>query len=464
MSRIEITADNTIFVLLSFEGPDSYSLAGGLGVRVTNLSQTLARDGFTTHLFFVGDPHLPGEEISRSGKLILHRWCQWISSYYPAGVYHGEYSKLQDYTESVPPYLLENVLTPALKEDKIIVVMAEEWHTAGVMQKLNELLQSRHLRDKVVLLWNANNTYGFENIDFKSLAKACTLTTVSRFMKQVMWKMGFNPMVIPNGIPRALLSRVDLSLSAKLRKGIPAELLLAKIARWDPDKRWNMALEATARLKARGLKTTLIARGGIEGYGEEVLRHARMLGLKIQDISGMCQNLESYVEAISTGGESADVLNLKFHCPQDFLRLIYHSSKGVLANSGREPFGLVGLETMAAGGIAFTGSTGEDYAIPFYNSIVLETSDPKEIEAYVTYLNNHPEDEEKIRKAARCTAARFTWEKVCENLIHRLEYQAKSQGLITLPRKPARPSRIPDHFLPVFPDRAADFSTHLQPA
>ncbi len=220
MGRTEITADNTVFVLLSFEGPDSYSMAGGLGVRVTNLSQTLAREGFTTHLFFIGDPHLKGEEISRGGKLILHRWCQWISAYYPAGVYQGEYQKLQDYTESIPPYLLEHILKPAFKEDKIVVIMAEEWHTAEVICKLNSLLHSHHLRDRVILFWNANNTFGFEHINFKSLAKACTFTTVSRFMKHAMWRMGLNPMVIPNGIPRSLLNRVDPSLSAKLRKGI----------------------------------------------------------------------------------------------------------------------------------------------------------------------------------------------------------------------------------------------------
>ncbi len=71
-------------------------------------------------------------------------------------------------------------------------------------------------------------------------------------------------------------------------------MVLAKIARWDPDKRWNMAIEATARLKARGLKTTLIARGGMEGYGEEVLYNARSLGLRVKDVTVQSQSLEDY--------------------------------------------------------------------------------------------------------------------------------------------------------------------------
>jgi hypothetical protein len=57
MKYSNITSDNTEFVLISFEGPDCYSMAGGLGVRMQNLSRTLAEMGFTTHLFFIGDPH-----------------------------------------------------------------------------------------------------------------------------------------------------------------------------------------------------------------------------------------------------------------------------------------------------------------------------------------------------------------------------------------------------------------------
>jgi len=51
-----ISPDNTEFVILCFEGPDRYSIAGGLGIRIQNLSSTLAKMGFWTHLFFIGDP------------------------------------------------------------------------------------------------------------------------------------------------------------------------------------------------------------------------------------------------------------------------------------------------------------------------------------------------------------------------------------------------------------------------
>jgi len=37
-----ITPKNTVLVVLCFEGPDNYSMAGGLGDKITHLTSTLA--------------------------------------------------------------------------------------------------------------------------------------------------------------------------------------------------------------------------------------------------------------------------------------------------------------------------------------------------------------------------------------------------------------------------------------
>lgn len=434
-----ITAKNTEFVLLSFEGPDRYSLAGGLGVRVTNLSQSLAGLGFPTHLFFVGDPGLKGEEVSQSGA-ILHRWCQWISRYHPNGVYQGEFDKIYDYNRSIPGYITENIVKPAVSQGKMVVIMGEEWHTTEAMSRISDLLHSLGLRNRVVLFWNANNTFGFERIDWKRLAFTTTITTVSRYMKNIMQGLGLNPLVIPNGIPRALLSRLDDEASANLRKCLPAEIVLSKVARWDQDKRWDTAIATVAHLKNRGRRTVLLARGGIEPYGIKVMEEARSLGLQVREVDTQGNTMADYFQAIENTGE-ADILSLRFYCPPEFLRLVYHASDAVLANSSHEPFGLVGLETMAAGGIAFTGGTGEDYAIPFNNSIVLETSDPREIVIYLSYLEEHPNETNEIRRLAKETARLFTWERVIEYLVRKLEYRARSQGILTTePWKAPEPS------------------------
>ena len=99
--------------------------------------------------------------------------------------------------------------------------------------------------------------------------------------------------------------------------------------------------------------------------------------------------------------------------------------------ASREPFGIVGLEAMAAGGIVFTGSTGEDYALPFVNSLMIETADPMEIVSYVMYLKKYPHQTERIRRVARSTAHYFTWESAVQNLITKLESQGRIQGTLS---------------------------------
>ena len=96
--------NQTIFVILSFEGPDAYSQVGGLGVRVKGLSRSLARMGFTTYLYFCGDPDLPGTAEEEGGKLQLRRWCQWISALHRGGLYDGEEGKLRGTTACLRPW------------------------------------------------------------------------------------------------------------------------------------------------------------------------------------------------------------------------------------------------------------------------------------------------------------------------------------------------------------------------
>jgi len=432
-----ITPENTEFVIISFEGPDRYAMAGGLGVRVDNLSSTLASMRFPTHLFYVGDPRLKSQDVKHGGKLTLHRWCQWISRYYPGGVYEAEQEKLFDFNESLPWYIKDQIVRPAVEQGKLIVILGEEWHTAEVMCRLSDILHWDGLRDQVILFWNANNTFSFHRINWGRLSFVTTVTTVSRYMKHLMWGMGLNPLVIPNGIPHSLLQKVDDAAAAEVRAALNADLVLCKVARWDPDKRWDQAIEATARLKERGLKTVLLARGGVEPHGQEVLQRARSLGLRVKTARLAPGAADGFLQAIREAG-SADVIDVRFPLPLDFLRLLYRAANGVLANSGHEPFGIVGLEAMAASGIAITGSTGEDYAIPFVNALVLETADPMEIVGHILYLRDFPEEDARIRREARHTARYFTWEAAVWNLISKLENQARLQGILAKRYKPAR--------------------------
>src|SRR3569623_524528 len=125
-----IEPDNSVFEVVSYKGSDPYSQAGGLGVRVAGLVDTLAEMDYETHLFFIGDPYLPGEEKRHDGRLILHRWSQWISANCPGGAYDGEAGKVADVSSSLPLYLVDNVLLPAIAAGKIPMLLFEEWQPA----------------------------------------------------------------------------------------------------------------------------------------------------------------------------------------------------------------------------------------------------------------------------------------------------------------------------------------------
>ena len=240
--------------------------------------------------------------------------------------------------------------------------------------------------------------------------------------------MGLNPLVIPNGIPSNLFDNIDDKMANEVRQVLNADMLLCKVARWDPDKCWNSVVKTTARLKQMGLRTVLLARGGIEPHGYEVISKAQALGLTVKEAQIKSGNSEGYIEALREA-MPADIIDIKFRTPLSFLKVLYRASDGVLANSGHEPFGIVGLEAMAAGGIAFTGCTGEDYAIPYVNSFVLETADPAEIVGYLMFLRDHPEEAKRIREEASKTAKNFTWEAAIKNLIRKLQYQARIQEI-----------------------------------
>ena len=428
-----ISPDNTLFVILCFEGPDIYSTAGGLGTRVTELSEALAMQGYTTHLIFIGDPTKPSVEERVNGCLILKRWSQWVSKYYLNGVYDGEEQKLYDFNESVPYHIYNEIVRPAQATGKMVVIMGEDWHTAEVMCRTSDMLNWYGLRQKVLMLWNLNSLMSLHRVNWGRLNFVTTICTVSKYMKHRMWSLGVNPLVIPNGIPTRHLTPVDPEAVKRLREiarqGDPRRYFFFKIGRFDPDKRWIMAVEAVARLKHSGHPVTFFVRGGIEPHGADVLRHAYNIGLTIRDVVARRPNLEQCLDAMANAGP-ADVYNLRFFLPEEFVRTTYAAADATLANSGHEPFGLVALEVMAAEGIAVTGSTGEDYAISFENAIVTETDDPDEIVGYLLYLRRHPEEQERIRAAGRGTAEQFLWDQVIANLVGKLEFLARKQDIV----------------------------------
>jgi glycosyltransferase involved in cell wall biosynthesis len=399
------------FHLLSFEGPDLYARAGGVATRVVGLAEALASRGFDTHLWFVGDPSEPG--VERRGRLTLHRWCQWISHYAPLGVYQKEDDKERDFARSLPPFLVREVLSPHLGGGGEAVILAEEWHTAHAAIHLDWLLRRAGLRDRAMIVWTANNLFGFDRIDWGRLSAATHIATVSRYMRGCMQSVGIDPIVIPNGLGAEAFVPPDEAAVEALRRLAAQRTLLAKVARWDPDKGWLAGLDIVATLKQRGARPLLIARGGSEAYGQAVIAHARALRLGVSHQRAATPGVAGLLSAVAARRES-DILVLDSHVDADARGVLLRGADVVLANSRHEPFGLVGLETMAVGGIACTGVTGEEYARAGENALVIAREDPRHFIAQFDTVFARASRVEAMRRSGRRTARQYTWQRVLE--------------------------------------------------
>jgi glycosyltransferase involved in cell wall biosynthesis len=235
-------------------------------------------------------------------------------------------------------------------------------------------------------------------------------------MKDQLWERGVNPLVIPNGLTAEALVPPDREAVALLRSRLHDRTLLSKVARWDPDKRWLLAIETVRVLKDLGWRPLLLARGGIEEHGAEVLAKAAAVGLRVSERSSADEGIQGLLQALE-GIDDADIVHLRTPLNAESCRVLYRSSAAVLANSGREPFGLVGLETMAAGGVACTGGTGEDYVVPGQNALVLETADPWEFVTLFRELRANPARDRALRRAGRTTAEHFSWPQIVRRVL-----------------------------------------------
>jgi glycosyltransferase involved in cell wall biosynthesis len=408
-------------VLLSFEGPDPYSLVGGLGTRVTELSAALAASGVETTLVFVGDPNLPAVERPANG-LTYRRWCQWISAHHPGNVYDGEWGKIPDYTRSVAPMVVDEIVRPAAARGTRVLVIAEDWQTAPATIELDRQLREAGLRDCATMMWNANNTYGFDAIDWGALSHAARITTVSRYMKFELQLRGREALVIPNGIPDRILGGPPDELVRATAAALTQRPLFVKVGRFDEDKRWMQAIEAFAAVRAAHPNAKLVTRGGREAYGDAIFDRARDLGLTVEAVKAASRDPEALLDELASA--NADVVDIRSFVPEELLFALYHVADAVLANSGKEPFGLVGLEVMASGGLAVTGATGEDYAEPFSNAIVCDTGDGSELATYLEALLNDDRLARSIRSAGEATAERYRWSVVLDVLASKAAYAA----------------------------------------
>ena len=405
--------------ILSFEGPDRYASIGGLGTRVTQLARALGAAGHEVQLFFAGDPHADPVEPSDPG-VTLRRWSQWLSTQFPRNCYDGEAAKVHDWETSLPPWIVDELVAPAQAEGERVLVICEEWQTANVAIALDRLARERGVRGALTIMWNANNTYGFEKMHWPTLTRAAAVTCVSKYMKFELAQWNVQALVIPNGLDPALLGGADAEQTAALREAFAGTPTCVKVGRFDPDKNWLQAVDAIALLRAAGIRARLIVRGGKEPYGDVVMGRARERQLDVERLAYEGSDWRELAKLLAVS--QAAVVHLRAFLDEATLYALYAAADAVLANSGKEPFGLVGLEVMAAGGIAVCGATGEEYAEPFVNAIVCDTSDGRELATYLKALFTDPALAGELRANGAQTAARYTWAQALDAMGRKIAY------------------------------------------
>jgi glycosyltransferase involved in cell wall biosynthesis len=312
------------------------------------------------------------------------------------------------------------MVVPAKERDESVLVICEEWQTANVAIAIDRLARERNIRSALTLMWNANNTYGFEKMHWPTLSRAAAVTCVSKYMKFELGQWGVHALVIPNGIDEALLAGADAVQTQAFRDAFGGRHTCVKVGRFDPDKNWLQAIDALAELREGGTDARLIVRGGKEPYGDVVMARARERRLSVERMQYEGSDWRALAQQLKHC--EADVVHLRAFLEEPTLYALYAASDAVLANSGKEPFGLVGLEVMAAGGIAVCGATGEEYAEPFVNAIVCDTADGRELATYLRALFTDAALAEELRENGAETARRYTWSAALAVLDRKIAY------------------------------------------
>ena len=260
------------------------------------------------------------------------------------------------------------------------MVLAEEWQTVDAVLHLHWLLRYRGMRDRVTMLWNANNTFGFDQIPWPELAAAARITTVSRYMKHRMREWGVEASVIPNGLGAEAFDVPPRGAVVGPAQPLPRPHRAQQDGPLGPGQALDRDRAHGGRDEAAGL-----AAAPAGPRGQRAVRRGRVLrggtrdgpaGRRSQPGNGRVA--EGLLDAVARRGRCGHREPALPRRPRGAPCTLFRSTDAVLANSGHEPFGLVGLEAMAAGGIACTGCSGEDYAVPGQNALVLETGEPRE--------------------------------------------------------------------------------------
>jgi hypothetical protein len=176
-------------------------------------------------------------------------------------VYDGEEGKRADFVHSLAPALYRDVLLPWLQERQgCAIVLAEEWQTTDAVPHLDWLLRRAGVRDRVAILWNANNTFGFHRITGRAWRRPPRSRPSAATCDTGCGRSAWIHSCCRIGLSREAFEPPDREAVASFRARTRGRLVVTKVARRDPDKRWPLAIDTVGALERAGYRPLLVAR------------------------------------------------------------------------------------------------------------------------------------------------------------------------------------------------------------
>jgi hypothetical protein len=92
-------------------------------------------------------------------------------------------NKIHDWEMSLPVWIVDEIIVPGARRRRTRAHHLRGVADLGRGDRIDRVTRERGLRGAITLMWNANNTYGFEKIHWPTLTRAAAVTAVSKYMK-----------------------------------------------------------------------------------------------------------------------------------------------------------------------------------------------------------------------------------------------------------------------------------------
>ena len=402
-------------LILSWEYPPR--IVGGLGKHVHRLSTALAESGHTVHVVTRDHPDAPAEEM--------------IDGVHVVRV--GEYPPIVPFEELIPWVLQFNVgvlerATKILLEEQVELVHAHDWlvaYAAAAVKNLFDvpLVSTVHAteygRHQGYLPGPMNKL--IHQIEWWLTYESRRTITCSRYMHDQIEEIFQLPPdkldVISNGVDLEAVHKPEGVEEFRAEKLRPGEKMIFFAGRLEYEKGVQTVFDALPLVNEEVSVRFFVA--GVGTHEQALREHVERDGL------------DGHVEFLG-------------FVPDEELAMYYAAADLAVVPSLYEPFGMVALETMAAGTPCIAADTGGLRELVVHDATGLRFSpgDPASLAgAILRLLTDARLDRRLTLDARRMLNDQFSWESIAQRTVGVYERAIKEER--TLRRGRRRDERAP---------------------